>query len=390
MLSQSRDYKHFLSISSQLAFCAAPIRLDSYNTCQFSCDYCFAAARTGHGRSSPLLFADPFKLERRLQRVFSGEIRSALDEFLLVRTPIQFGGMSDPFIELERKVRTTLNIIRVLKMYQYPFLMSTKGTIIFDDLYLRELKDTNSLIRFSFSGCSKETRGSIDRGAIQFEEFLTLSSRLQKFGIKFGVRIQPIIPGQEDHAIEMIRELKDTNVKHISCEYLKVPPSARKHFGSRLQRLFGGDIIEHYRKIGAEYVGNEYTLNAAYRKRWLDRMANESRKIGATFGYADNDLLLFSDGNGCCSGSDLHLNDVNNFAANTLGILRYAIREGKKPDFDDIEGFWIPRKNIAQYLNSKSRIRYGEHIEKEWMVYARAAWNGEWGPFNKDFFIIPE
>lgn len=386
----SPAYKHYLSISSQISFCSAPIRLDSYNHCQYSCSYCFARARTGHGRMSKLHSADPHSLEKRLQRISNGLINSALDEFISIRTPIQFGGMSDPFIPLERKKRSTLRIIKILKSFNYPFLLSTKGDLIFEKEYIEATKNSNSLVRFSFSGCSKELRDDIERGTLRFENFIDLAPKLRDVGIKFGVRLQPLVPGEETHAIRMIRALKHSGVKHISCEFLKVPPSARKHFGSAIQKHFSGDIIEHYRSIGAQLRGNEFFLPAGYRKRWLDRMANETHEINATFGYADNDLLLFSDGSGCCSGSDIHLANANNFRANTLGLLKFSIEKNKKPSFDDINNFWHPNNNIAQYLNSKSRIYNDEIMERSWINYARAAWEGRWGQYQPRYFITPD
>lgn len=384
------NYKHFLSISSQISFCAAPIRLDSYNNCQFSCSYCFAASRTGHGREAKLNEANPEQLERRLQRVQQGNLKSALDEFLSVRTPIQFGGMSDPFMPIEERSGTTLKILEILAHYGYPFLLSTKGKLIFESKYINTISKTNSLVRFSFSGCSQNLRENIDKGTLTFTEFLRRHPLLRDAGIKVGIRLQPIIPGEEEFALSMIRQLDGLDICHISAEYLKVPPSARRYFGKNIQEYFSGDIIKYFQDIGGKLIGNEYSLPLLYRKSWLDKFAHEARKIGSTFGYADNDLLLFSDGNGCCSGSDIHLEGSNNFRANTVGILRIGLEENKPPSFDNIEHTWLPERNISQYLNSKTRIRIEGTTEMQWKNYAKASWEGRWGQYNPGYFVFPK
>jgi DNA repair photolyase len=84
-------YKHFVSISSQLYFCSSPIRLDSYNRCQFGCVYCFSRKRAMDTSENSMKQANPVAFRQRLERVQSGVIRSALDEFLAAKVPIQLG-----------------------------------------------------------------------------------------------------------------------------------------------------------------------------------------------------------------------------------------------------------------------------------------------------------
>lgn len=380
------SYKHFLSISSQISFCSAPLRLDSFNKCQFSCDYCYARSRTGSGRDAKLLSADPSLLEKRLSRVFSGNIASALDEFLARRVPIQFGGMSDPFMPIENVRQVTSKILQILKHYQYPFMLSTKGPLLFHESSIRALEGTNSIIRISFSGASKNTRLLIDRGGVDFDYFLDNLDRLRSRGLKIGIRLQPLIPGEEDHALGMIERLEVGSVDHLSCEYLKVPVSGDKKFGADILRKFDGSIINWYKRADGKLVGNEYVLPSTYRRYWLDRIAAQVRSKNMTFGYADNDFLLLSDGNGCCSGCDLYLNHCNIFTANTLGILKMAQSNGTTAKFSDISEMWYPSNNIAQYLNSKTRLVSVGQPVKEWVDYAAASWNGEWGLYSPSYF----
>lgn len=109
------DYKYFLSLSSQFPFCGIPLRLDSFSRCQFACRYCFASARGGAGGESRIQTADPKRLARRLARLeISRQPQSALDELLLARIPIHFGGMSDPFMPAELDRRITFDLLQVL------------------------------------------------------------------------------------------------------------------------------------------------------------------------------------------------------------------------------------------------------------------------------------
>lgn len=380
-------YKHFLSVSSQIAFCSAPVRLDSYNSCQFSCGYCYARARTGSGRDAKLASADPAILRARLRRVRNSVIRSALDEFLERRIPIQFGGMSDPLMPLETKSHASLQIMHVLKDDGYPYLLSTKGDLLFEQPYIEALSDANTLVRVSFAGCSEELRSRVDRGALKFNTFLMHIDRLRVKNIKVGIRLQPLVPGQEQHAVEMLLRLPAGAVDHISVEYLKVPVSADKKFGAALLHYFGGSVISWYRAHNASLVGNEYVLPASYRKPHLELLRELCRSQGITFGYADNDLLIMSDGKGCCSGSDIYLRDSNIFQANTLGILKNNIKNSRDILEFATDEIWYPQKNISQYLNSKTRIYRNDGALKDWPSYMAASWQGTWGQYSPRYFL---
>jgi DNA repair photolyase len=103
------------------------LRLDSYNSCQFGCTYCFASTRQGFGRNSSLKISNPQALRDRIERVVSGKISSALDEFIENRIPFQLGGMSDPFTKIESNKNVSFEYLKILKEYDYPVIISTKS-----------------------------------------------------------------------------------------------------------------------------------------------------------------------------------------------------------------------------------------------------------------------
>ena len=109
----SKNYKHALSITSQLPFCSVPLRLDTYSDCQFSCAFCFAKSRGGNLGNAPRTIANIGAIGNRLKRIAAGTIRSALDEMLEKRVPIQFGGMTDPFSPWELKIKATAEALKL-------------------------------------------------------------------------------------------------------------------------------------------------------------------------------------------------------------------------------------------------------------------------------------
>lgn len=379
-----KNYKYATSLTSQISFCAVPLRLDPYNHCQFSCTYCFAKTRQGHGRDSELQIINPETLRKRLERVSEGRINSALDEFIMRRIPFQLGGMSDPFGKIEEKEKKSLAVIKILNERQYPFIVSTKSTLIARDDYLEVLCSANAYVRFSTTVVSSALKPRIDVGCPPFEKIAEAAKILSTAGIPVAFRFQPIIPGFEDEAFSMLDIASSVGVKHISAEYLKVPIDANLKFGPGLIELLDGNPIAKYISLGAKRGGREYALPMIYRGEYLSIIYRYAKGKGLTFGFADNDLLIHSDGLACCSASNLYLKGTGVFNANIVGLAKIRKHE-EELLFNHFYTAWMPRKPVSTYLNSRARI-LATGDEENWRSHLRKIWMGEMGLYAPDYF----
>ncbi|WP_157705923.1 radical SAM protein [Shewanella bicestrii] len=380
-----KSYKYYAGLTSQVGFCATPLRLDPYNRCQYSCDYCFASTRQGYGRRGELQIGNPSSLLDRLTRVYNGKVNSALDELIEHRVPFQLGGMSDPFTKLESKEKITLEYLKILKEFNYPVIISTKSDDITHDEYMDVISGSNIYVRFSTTIVNPEQRDKIDRGCIPIEDLAKSAKTLGSEGIPVCFRFQPIIPGHEKFFNYILDLAASSNVKHISAEYLKCPIDANKKFGRELNHLLGGNPIDFYKKSGATKQGREYSLPAEYRAFNLAKIAFQARAKGMTFGFADNDLLLHSDGNACCSASNLYLENSNYFTANIVSLAK-SKSIGEKLYFEDYLSGWIPNSAISTYLNSKARLSIIDTTKPEWLNYLQEMWTGKLGVYNPEYF----
>ncbi|MEN9532357.1 MAG: hypothetical protein RIQ83_1581 [Pseudomonadota bacterium] len=380
-----KPYKYYAGLTSQVGFCATPLRLDPYNKCQFSCEYCFASTRQGFGRKIGLQIGNPISLQNRLTRALNGEINSSLDELINRRIPFQLGGMSDPFTKLEENEKVTLEYLKILKSFDYPVIVSTKNTQITSSEYLNVISGSNIYVRFSTTIIDPSIRQKVDRGCPTVEELAKSAKILHAEGIPVCFRFQPIIPGHEKF-YEYISHLAErSNVKHISAEYLKCPIDANKKFGPYLIKILGGKPTEYYKNLGAIKQGREYILPIEYRMHRLSTMAADTRRKGMTFGFADNDLLLHSDGNACCSASNLYLRNASFFTANVVSLAKEK-KNGEKIYFDEFLSRWIPKNAISTYLNSKARLSILNTNQPEWLSYLQEMWLGKLGVYKPDFF----
>ena len=128
--SESQQYRYSLALTSQFYFCGVPFRLDTAPKCPLNCSYCFAMSRGGR-RTSTSLLADPARIQRKVVRLFEADKKNTdiIDELLLSKMPVHFGGMSDPFASSEI-IKRSLQILHILDDIDYPIVISTKNTHI--------------------------------------------------------------------------------------------------------------------------------------------------------------------------------------------------------------------------------------------------------------------
>jgi hypothetical protein len=172
--------------------------------------------------------------------------------------------------------------------------------------------------------------------------------------------------------------------KH-SAEYLKVPIDANARFGRGMQDLMEGNPISSYIRRGAIRQGREFVLPLTYRSNHLSAIYKYVKSKGLTFGFADNDLLIHSDGSSCCSASDLYLPNTNRFEGNIVNLAK-SKKCREEIRFSELSDAWIPAKPVGTYFNSKARILIRNLDEPDWLGYLRKMWKGEQGMYAPNFF----
>ncbi len=366
-----REYPYALSVTSQFYYCALPLRLDAYSTCTYGCLYCFALARGG-ARSRPQLeVANSSQLQRRLERVARGQQNSVIDELLAQRQPIHLGGMSDPFPPAELRLHATLSLLNILADYSYPTVISTKSDLFARDEYLRVLTRGNFVIQVSLSSRDDRLIRQVDLRTAGPKRLLEALKIAADSGIVTACRIQPLLPSREEDAKDLIPALASVGVRHVAAEHLKLPIETSWRGTAALSALLGVDLSEAYRARGSR-VGREWVLPIEDRLNRILELRGLAHDAGLTFGAADNDLLLLSDGQCCCSGVDIHAGFSGFFRGTYTAAARKAVRNGRMT-WDLMEQEWTPSRSIQRYVNSRSRLAgtRGRMID-----YLRANWSG--------------
>ncbi len=366
-------YRYAFSLTSQFYFCALPLRLDTYNKCLFSCQYCFASARGGRRPEKGLKIAD----SESLTRVLRGEGRggtSVIDELVARRQPIHLGGMSDPFPPLEEDLKITLRLLRILADNYYPTVISTKSSLVAQQEYLEVLSRGDFVVQLSFSARDDQLASKIEVGAPSPTERLASLVVLSEAGIKTACRLQPLIPHRESEAMEFLDECAEAGVRHVGVEHLKLPLETWAGI-DRLAKAMSWDLRSYYAKVGAKRCGREWLLPVDLRLPTILKMRDRAHALGMSFGAADTDLLPISDSACCCSGADMLLRGGRPFEFNYLGAVRRATSDGIIT-FASLDNCWTPVGSIAPVINSHSRIRRADGTSAAIADYIRANWNG--------------
>lgn len=376
-------YGHFIGVTSQAYFCASPLRLDTQSRCQMGCTYCFAKARGGHRSESSIQFASDEALRRRLDRVEAGDLRSVTDEFLAKRTPIQLGGMSDPFSAASVKRGVTKQILGQLVNHDYPTIISTKGRLKDVVDHVGFLGPGNFYVRISMAA-SSFLKSIVEPGTPSESETFDTIAALSQAGIPVCLRLQPIFPGAEEEALRLMVRGQKCGAVATSLEYLKVPRERQSIQYRALDELYKGRLQEVYGSLGASISGREISVGLTYKKRQLSLLKKQANSLGIRVGIAENELLHYGDLDGCCNGAAEHLRGASNFEY-TIPALLKKLTSGSSLRVQDFEDTWAPRGNIGAHFNSDSRFGL-LGPDATWKAYFDRQWNAANGHFNPTFF----
>jgi DNA repair photolyase len=384
----ANTYKHAVSVTNQVYFCSAPIRLDAYDTCQMGCVYCFSRVRARAATLDGIHAANPDALRRRFDRIREGKIASALDEFLQRRIPIQLGGLQDPFTPREANAGVTLALLKVLRDERYPTLVSTKGSVFLRPEYLDVLAGMNVVFRLSAAGIQESLRPIVERNCDLFEVTLGKIVTLCNLGIPVALRIQPVFPRFEAEALSMASMAAKAGARRIAFEYLKLPSESMRQDLGRLTQSLGYDVIATMQEMGVCKVGPDWSLSPDAKRDFVRTARRHCRQLGVHFGAGDTEFIPWSDGDGCCGSSNDFLAGSAQFTANFVGAIKGALcTKSKLVKFSHVERQWSPEGSVGNYFDWRSRVAPEDRDGRtDWLALMARRWNASRSPYSPAFF----
>lgn len=381
------QYKNPLSITSQFCFCGIPFRLDTYSGCSFGCLYCYSQKRGGNFDCSKINVANPCLIINRFKSSLEKpkKCTGIISQYIRRRMPLHFGGMSDPFQNLEIKEKVSLEVLEYLCHIKYPIVVSTKSTLLSEDPYIELIKSNpNLIVQYSFSTLKESLSKVLEPNCLPPQIRLESLKHLSENRIKTSIRWQPYIIGLSEHPADFVKKIVDAKIKHLVIEFLKLPIDNNYSWEKELIPLI--TIRDEYFQRKSTIIGRELILPSQEKIETIKTLKSILSKMGITLGVGDNDLQHLSDTN-CCCGVD----KFNGFENWNKFQFSYAVKNmiNNRVEFSSILNQWKPTGAIDKYLNSKSRLSK-RNIHNQVSDYIIDRWENLDSDFNPTSYFKVE
>ena len=178
--------------------CLYAFEMDTYGRgCVHDCAYCYSKAElTVHG-----YWNKPFPMPRDITTVwkefytvFETDKKSKWRDILEKRIPLRIGSGSDGFMYLDRKYRVTHELLKILKHYNYPYIVVTRSDLVAHDDYLAVMDPDLASVQLSIPSLNDELNKKIEPGAPSAVRRLKAIQKLTRNGFWTTVRINPLFP----------------------------------------------------------------------------------------------------------------------------------------------------------------------------------------------------
>jgi DNA repair photolyase len=232
--------------------------LNPYRGCEHGCIYCFARPSHAYLGLSPGL-----DFETRL--IARPNVAQALEREL--RRPsyspdiLAIGTNTDAYQPVEKDRRIMRGVLDVLRRFNHPVSVVTKGSLIERDIDLLGDMATDRLASASISITTldaKLARQMEPRVPSPARRLQTIE-RLASAGIPVRVSVSPMIPGLTDHELETILQSgRDAGAVAASTISLRLPGEVSELFQSWLERDVPGSAAKVMGRVRQMHGGHDY------------------------------------------------------------------------------------------------------------------------------------
>ncbi len=248
-----------------LCTCPRKYSLQPYTGCSFMCLYCYATAYIGKRPSTP---KKDFlrRLERDLRRADPSKV-------------VNMSTSSDPYPIIEKKYELTRGALKLLKLYGFKVLITTKGSLVSRDKDV--LSEMKAAVMITITTLDESLAKRLEPGAPSPKERLRALKELSEFGVPVGIRLDPVIPGVNDDP----EELRELVYRAAESGALHVVTSTYKAKPDNLRRM--AEEFPHLRSLYSkgEKVGRYRYLPKEYRRKLLEPVVKAAEDVGITWAF---------------------------------------------------------------------------------------------------------
>lgn len=261
--------------------------LNPYLGCSFDCEYCYInGSKYANSTNS-------FYIKSNAVEILKSQLKQKLKS--RERAVFLIGSATDPYIDIEKELFLTRDILKLFNRFRFPVHIVTKSDLILRDIdILRKInnnailpKDIANLkskiiITFSFSTIDEKIAKLFEPKAPSPKRRIEAIKKLKKENFLVGVSLMPLLPYISDTEIAIDKMLAE--FKNIGCDYI---------FSGGLT-LFGDTAsdskIKYYKILNEHFpdfvgpskkiFGNNDYPSPTYQNKIYKRLANASKKYG--------------------------------------------------------------------------------------------------------------
>jgi DNA repair photolyase len=243
--------------------------INPYRGCEHGCIYCFARPSHAYLNLSPGLDFET----RLIARPGIGAVlaREMSAKAYMVQT-VAIGTNTDPYQPIEAKYGVMREVLEVLRDFNHPVAITTKGTLIERDLDILAPMAAMGLVRVGLSITTLDaglSRKMEPRVATPVRRLAAIR-RLADAGVPVRVMVAPVVPGLTDHEVEpILQAAKDAGAVAASFISLRLP--------REVSGLFQDWLAQHYPDRAAKVMGRVRELHGGldYDPQFGKRMRGE-------------------------------------------------------------------------------------------------------------------
>ncbi|WP_158964560.1 PA0069 family radical SAM protein [Chachezhania sediminis] len=245
--------------------------INPYRGCEHGCIYCFARPTHAYlGLSAGLDFET-----RLIARPTAPEVlRKELSAPRYKVAPMAIGTNTDPYQPVERDRGITRACLEVLRDFNHPLAIVTKGALVERDIDILAPMATAGLARvgISVTTLDPDLARRMEPRAPSPARRLAAIRRLSDAGISVRIMTSPVVPGLTDHELEAILAAgREAGATSASWIMLRLPREVSELWQEWLEEHAPGRAGKVMARVREMHGGRNYD------PRWGHRMRGEGR-----------------------------------------------------------------------------------------------------------------
>ncbi|SFS44995.1 SPL family radical SAM protein [Marininema halotolerans] len=231
--------------------------INPYRGCGHGCHFCYARqTHTWLGFHTDDSFRNNIIVKKEAAQI----LREELHKGKWKGGGIAVGTVTDPYQQIEGKLKITREILRVLREYSVPISITTRSPLILRDLdLLRDMKIDS--INISISTLSEEVWKQTEPSSPHPKQRLLAVKKLNEARIQAGVFLAPIMPyltDQDEQLEAVIREAGVNKAQFLIPSVLRLKPEVKDWFFRQIHRSFPKIYPRLVRLYEGGYAPEEY------------------------------------------------------------------------------------------------------------------------------------